>query len=128
MPQHDARRPELHSSAVARTLRAPLTAALCREQTLSAMNRDHVMRVARPTDNLSQIADMYARGLGLAILTRFTNHAGFDGVILGHPQHPYHLEFTSQRGHRVWNRADTGSIDNISPLGRRPPRPWARAR
>jgi hypothetical protein len=29
------------------------------------MHRGHVMRVARPTDNLSAIAAMYARGLGL---------------------------------------------------------------
>jgi YycE-like N-terminal domain/YycE-like C-terminal domain len=66
-----------------------------------SMDRDHVMRVARPTDNLSAITDMYARGLGLTVLAEFTDHAGFDGVILGHPSHPYHLEFTSQRGHRV---------------------------
>jgi hypothetical protein len=65
------------------------------------MNRDHVMRVARPTNNLSAIADMYARGLGLTILAQFTDHEGFDGAILGHPRHPYHLEFTSQRGHQV---------------------------
>ena len=26
---------------------------------------------------------------------------GFDGIILGHPHSPYHLEFTTQRGHQV---------------------------
>ena len=65
------------------------------------MHRDHVMRVARPTDNLAAIADMYTRGLGLTVLATFTDHDGFDGVILGHPRHAYHLEFTSQRGHQV---------------------------
>ena len=65
------------------------------------MNPDHVMRVARPTDGLAAIVDMYVRGLGLAILAQFTDHDGFDGAILGHPGAPYHIEFTSQRGHRV---------------------------
>src|SRR5262245_48143512 len=56
---------------------------------LMAMHRDHVMRVARPTDNLPAIADMYARGLGFTILAQFSDHEGFDGVILGHPRHAY---------------------------------------
>jgi YycE-like protein len=60
-----------------------------------------IMRVARPTDNLPAIASMYEQGLGLTRLAEFTNHEGFDGVILGSPQHPYHLEFTSHRGHHV---------------------------
>ena len=44
---------------------------------------------------------MYAAGLGFTVLAQFTDHEGFDGVILGHPRHPYHLEFTRQRGHLV---------------------------
>jgi hypothetical protein len=59
------------------------------------------MRVARPTDHLAAIAEMYAKGLGFTVLVEFTDHDGFDGVILGHPEQPYHVEFTSQRGHRV---------------------------
>lgn len=59
------------------------------------------MRVARPTDNLAAIAEMYAKGLDLTVLARFEDHRGFDGVILGHPKQPYHIEFTSQRGHQV---------------------------
>jgi hypothetical protein len=35
------------------------------------------------------------------VLVQFTNHEGFDGVILGHPLQPYHLEFPSQHGHQV---------------------------
>ena len=65
------------------------------------MTHDRVMRVARPTDNLAATADMYARGLGFAVLARFTDHDGFDGVVLGHPRQPYHIEFTAQRGHHV---------------------------
>ena len=59
------------------------------------------MRVARPTDHLAAIAQMYTQGLGFTVLAEFTDHQGFDGIILGHPQQPYHLEFTAQRGHQV---------------------------
>ena len=59
------------------------------------------MRVARPTDNLAAIAEMYARGLGFEVLAAFKDHRGFDGVIVGHPKQPYHIEFTSQREHEV---------------------------
>lgn len=65
------------------------------------MNADHVLRVARPTDHLAAVAAMYAAGLGFMVLAEFTDHDGFDGVILGHPRHSYHLEFTSRRGHVV---------------------------
>ena len=65
------------------------------------MKLDSTMRVARPTDNLAAIAEMYAKGLGFTVLAQFENHRGFDGVILGHPNQPYHIEFTSQRGHEV---------------------------
>ncbi|MCP5052323.1 MAG: VOC family protein [bacterium] len=57
-----------------------------------------IMRVARPTDNLEEIAGMYEKGLGFSVLGKFSGHSGFDGVILGHPKHPYHLEFTHHRG------------------------------
>lgn len=40
---------------------------------------------------------MYADGLSMSVLARFEDHAGFDGVILGHPHQAYHLEFTSGR-------------------------------
>jgi hypothetical protein len=59
------------------------------------------MRVVRPTDNLAAIAEIYAKGLGFDVLAEFEDHCGFDGVILGHPKQPYHIEFISQRGHEV---------------------------
>jgi hypothetical protein len=62
---------------------------------------DHILRVARPTDNLAAVATMYAAGLGFTVLAQFEDHQGFDGIILGHPHHLYHLEFTQQRGHHV---------------------------
>jgi len=57
-----------------------------------------VLRIARPTDNLEKITDMYIKGLRFQLLAEFKNHEGFDGAIIGHPQHPYHLEFTHHRG------------------------------
>ena len=57
-----------------------------------------VMRVARPTDNLIKIAKMYERGLGLKRLEVFHDRAGTDGIVLGLPNLPYHLEFTHQDG------------------------------
>lgn len=60
-----------------------------------------VLRVASPTDHLAAIAEMYATGLEFTVLAQFEDHDGFDGIILGHPHQPYHLEFTTQRGHQV---------------------------
>jgi len=65
------------------------------------VNKNSVMRVARPTDNLQVIAKMYEKGLGFSRLGAFENHAGFDGVMLGHPHHTYHLEFTHHQGSKV---------------------------
>ncbi len=65
-----------------------------------------IMRVARPTDRLSEIAKMYEEGLELRRLAEFVDHDGFDGIIIGHAACPYHLEFTAQRGHLV-GRAPT---------------------
>ncbi len=60
-----------------------------------------VLRVARPTDRLEEVARFYREGLGFAELSRFADHDGFDGVILGHLAAPWHLEFTHRRGHAV---------------------------
>ena len=68
------------------------------------------LRVARPTYDLNAVLRFYRDGLGLQVLTSFTGHNGFDGVMLGHPEAPYHLEFTHQSGHRV-GRAPTA--DNL---------------
>ena len=65
------------------------------------MQAGAVLRVARPTDHLTAIAEIYATGLDFMVLTQFEDHDGFDGIILGHPQQPYHLEFTPHQGHRV---------------------------
>jgi catechol 2,3-dioxygenase-like lactoylglutathione lyase family enzyme len=64
------------------------------------------LRVARPSDDLEALLRFYRDGLGLEVLGRFEGHAGFDGVMLGHRDAPYHLEFTRAHGHRA-GRAPT---------------------
>ena len=58
-----------------------------------------ILRVARPSDNLEALLRFYRQGLGLEVLYRFEDHDGFDGIMLGRPGAPYHLEFTGKRGH-----------------------------
>jgi catechol 2,3-dioxygenase-like lactoylglutathione lyase family enzyme len=65
-----------------------------------------MLRVARPTDDLPALLRFYCDGLGLRQLASFAAHNGFDGVMLGHPHAPYHLEFTHEPGHTV-GRAPT---------------------
>ena len=64
------------------------------------------LRVARPTDQLEAIVNMYRDGLDLDILGSFEDHQGFDGVMLGNARMDYHFEFTHHRGHPV-GRAPT---------------------
>lgn len=64
------------------------------------------LRVARPTDNLSEVMRFYKEGLGLSELYRFENDDGFDGAMLGVPGAPYHFEFTTAHGHTA-GRAPT---------------------
>jgi hypothetical protein len=65
------------------------------------MSMNAHLRVARPTDNLDEIASMYRLGLEMQILAEFRGHENFDGVVLGRPDLGYQLEFTHQTGHTV---------------------------
>ena len=44
---------------------------------------------------------MYLEGLGFSLLGSFEDHNGFDGAIIGHENHSYHLEFTNHSGVHV---------------------------
>jgi catechol 2,3-dioxygenase-like lactoylglutathione lyase family enzyme len=55
------------------------------------------LRIARPSRDLAAVTRFYTRGLGLQVLATFSDHEGIDGVVLGHPAWPYHLEFTRRR-------------------------------
>ncbi|RED48007.1 VOC family protein [Aestuariispira insulae] len=73
---------------------------------MTSIPKSAVLRVARPTDNLQQITGMYLGGLGFKLLASFEGHNGFDGTVLGHEKHNYHLEFTHHHGTTV-GRAPT---------------------
>jgi catechol 2,3-dioxygenase-like lactoylglutathione lyase family enzyme len=64
------------------------------------------LRIARPSDNLDAVVKFYRDGLGFTVLYEFTEHDGFDGVMLGHQGAAYHLEFTRKHGHTA-GRAPT---------------------
>ncbi|MGI4855908.1 MAG: VOC family protein [Janthinobacterium lividum] len=55
--------------------------------------------MARPVGQLARAERMYVAGLGLSVLGQFRDHQGFDGVMLGHPEMPYHFEFTQCSDH-----------------------------
>jgi catechol 2,3-dioxygenase-like lactoylglutathione lyase family enzyme len=65
---------------------------------MSMMNAH--LRVARPTDQSDEVIRFYRDGLGFDVLFQFADHDGFDGVMLGHKDAPYHLEFTRRHGHQ----------------------------
>lgn len=60
--------------------------------------RGATLRVARPTDDLEALVRFYRDGLGLETIDHFEDHDGVDGVMLGFPASPYHLEFTRHAG------------------------------
>lgn len=57
------------------------------------------LRVARPTRDLAAVRRFYVTDLGLEIIDAFQNHHGIDGLMIGVPKAPWHLEFTWSAGH-----------------------------
>ncbi|MBS0428002.1 MAG: VOC family protein [Proteobacteria bacterium] len=55
------------------------------------------LRIVRPTHDLSALLPFYRDGLGMQILGVFDDHGGFDGMVLGRKDAPYHLEFVRPR-------------------------------
>jgi hypothetical protein len=68
------------------------------------------VRIARPTDQLDEVARFYREGLGLPEIGRFAGHAGYRGVLLGLPGTQYHLEFTQ---HDHGSPGQAPSRDNL---------------
>ena len=92
--------------------------------------KDTILRVVRLTDNLKEISHMYCKALGFEVLGKVEDQDEFDGMVLGHPQHAYHIEFSRTNGmdvvndqtqnnflvfylpcSREWERACRGMID-----------------
>lgn len=68
------------------------------------------VRIARPTDRLTEVVEFYREGVGLVELGRFEGHSGYDGVMLGLPGSDYQLEFTS---HEDGSHCPAPSVDNL---------------
>lgn len=68
------------------------------------------VRIARPTDRLTEVVRFYRDALGLREIGSFAGHAGYDGVMLGLPGHAYHLEFTQ---HADGSPCPAPSQDNL---------------
>ncbi len=65
----------------------------------SDMMEAPILRVARPSDDLEALKDFYVNGLGLKVIDQFKSHDGFDGIMVGHKNWPYHFEFTHFKDH-----------------------------
>ncbi|MDX5482169.1 MAG: VOC family protein [Hymenobacteraceae bacterium] len=68
------------------------------------------VRIARPTDKLKEVEKFYCEGIGLKKLGSFEDHKGYDGVMIGLPGFPYHLEFTQ---HQDGSPCPAPSRDNL---------------
>jgi catechol 2,3-dioxygenase-like lactoylglutathione lyase family enzyme len=55
------------------------------------------VRIARQTGQLDAVVAFYRDSLGLPEIGRFTDHDGYDGVMLDLPGTGAHLEFTATR-------------------------------
>lgn len=58
-------------------------------------------RIIRPTDNLEALLPFYRDGLGLTVLDSFQGHDGFDAIIMGRENVPYHFAFTRTDKHQA---------------------------
>jgi catechol 2,3-dioxygenase-like lactoylglutathione lyase family enzyme len=63
--------------------------------------QSHVLRVARPSNDIMRASRFYTDGLGFEVLATFADHQGFDGVVLGHSNYPWHIELTHQHNATV---------------------------
>jgi catechol 2,3-dioxygenase-like lactoylglutathione lyase family enzyme len=59
------------------------------------------LRIARPVTDLARSTALYTAGLGWQLISRFDEHDGFSGVMLGDPALPWHLELTVCHMHPV---------------------------
>lgn len=53
------------------------------------------LRVARHTSDLDAMARFYKDVIGLEITGQFTDHDGYNGIFLSHPDTNWEIEFTS---------------------------------
>jgi len=69
-----------------------------------------VLRISHPCRSLHAATGFYTRAFGLEVLEKFTDDAGFDGVIIGRPGWPYHLELTHKAERSITPRPTTEDL------------------
>ena len=69
-----------------------------------------VLRVARPGSDFEALVRFYRDGMGMTALDHFSDHDGFDGIMLGQESSPYHLEFTKRRNGSAEPAASADSL------------------
>nr|WP_232450385.1 VOC family protein [Burkholderia ubonensis] len=84
-----------------RVLRAGRRPIIAASPTASSPLMHAHLRIARPVSHLAATERMSCDAFGLAVLARFQDHDGFDGVMLGREGMDYHFEFTHCRTHPV---------------------------
>jgi hypothetical protein len=67
---------------------------------------------------------MYCQGLGLHVIGRFEDHAGFDGIMLGLAGASYHFEFTHCATHPV---VASPTVEDLAVFYVPKPAEWKRA-
>lgn len=55
------------------------------------------IRIAKPTLNFDLVKKFYVEGFGFQILGEFVDHDGFDGIMIGSSDSPYHFEFIKHK-------------------------------
>ena len=68
------------------------------------------VRIARPTDKLKEVTEFYHLALGMPIIGAFSDHDGYDGIMLGIKGANIHLEFTQ---HTHGSPCPAPSLDNL---------------
>lgn len=74
------------------------------------IKKNTVLRIARATNYLEVISNMYKNGLGLEELGRFKDHDDFDGIMLGRKNGTYHFEFTSNKNTNAENNPNEDNL------------------
>jgi len=66
-----------------------------------------VFSVVRKTERLSEIYDMYQKALNFEIIKQYKDRDGYNGVILGHENCNYVIEFTNKMDKKNYENHDS---------------------
>src|SRR4051812_47732127 len=85
---------EAKSTSSSHTHKQPTHNSTTKSDTSTNTSTYPILRIARRTSSIDRLLPFYIDALGFALLSRFNDHDGYDGVIIGHQYAPCHMEFT----------------------------------